>query len=48
MRSGAGAACPFTRLDLFLDELLPDLLDFLTVVPDRLEWDEAALLVALL
>ncbi|MGB2675738.1 MAG: hypothetical protein WCE53_10620 [Candidatus Acidiferrum sp.] len=48
MRSGIGAACPFTRRDLFLDELFPDLLDFLTVFPDGLEWDEAALLVALL
>src|SRR5208282_5236920 len=48
MRSGAGAACPFTRRDLFLDELFPDLLDFLAVAPVVLEWTTLRLLVALL
>src|SRR5271157_6664708 len=48
MRSGVGAVCPFTRRDLFLDELFPDLLDFLAVVPVVLAWAASALLVVLL
>src|SRR5208283_2952646 len=44
MRSGVGAACPFTRFDLFLEELFPDLLDFPGVVPAGLGWDALALL----
>src|SRR5208337_1641997 len=46
MRSGAGAACPFSRRDLFLDEPFPDLVDFLAAVADGLAWNEPVLLAA--
>jgi hypothetical protein len=38
MRSCVGAACPFTRFDRRLDELFPDLLVLLTLVPADLVW----------
>lgn len=45
MRSGVGAACPFTRFVLFLDELFTYLEDFLAVVPVVWGWDRLAALL---